>query len=442
MPRAHAHAAILSVGDELILGQTLDTNSPWLSQRLAALGIMPTRHATAPDDLAAQVQAFGDLARAADLLICTGGLGPTADDLTRQALARAVGDSLVEDPISLEQVRACFEARGRPMPSINAIQALRPSGARALPNLFGTAPGLQAVWREGEHACDVFCLPGPPREMGPMFDAQVVPRLRPPPGTLLTRNLHTVGLGESDLATRLGPLMARDRMPLVGTTASGGIVSVRLRYRGPLPGEQAEALMDRDEREVRRLAGPHVFANGEATLGEAVVVQMRSEHRTLAVAESCTGGRVAGLVTDVAGASAVLRAGWVTYANESKVRDLGVPLELVSPGGPGAVRFETASAMARCALIRAGVTDALSVTGVAGPTGGSPEKPVGTVFVALASRRDASILTDTRRFQLLGERASIRAWSGTCALATLWMHLAGAPDTPLLRQVDRRLERT
>ncbi len=436
----HARAAVLSVGDELTLGQTLDTNSQWLSQRLASLGITVACHVTVPDDLSAQTRALRELAGRVDLLICTGGLGPTADDLTRQALAGALGQELVEDPVSLEQVRAFFRSRGREMPAINAVQAQRPRSAMALANPVGTAPGLHAASRVGANACDVFCLPGPPKEMAPMFEAQVLPRLRLPQTTLIARAIHTVGIGESDLATRLGSLMARDRMPLVGTTASGGVVSVRLRYEGPLGNEDATALVDRDERAVRALAGPHAFGVGETSLAEAVVHAMREQRRTLALAESCTGGRLAGLITDVPGSSAVFLAGWVTYSNQAKARDLGVDEAMLGPGGPGAVSQEAACAMATGALARSGATDALGVTGIAGPGGGSQEKPVGTVHVALASRGEIDVRVDARRFHLPGDRASVRAWGGTCALAMLWLRLAGAADTPLLRQVDRRVD--
>lgn len=436
----HARAAVLSVGDELTLGQTLDTNSQWLSQRLASLGISVACHMTVPDDLDAQTRALRDLAGRVDLLICSGGLGPTADDLTRQAIAGALGEELVEDPASLEQVREFFRSRGREMPAINAVQAQRPSSATSLANPVGTAPGLHAILRFEGHACDLFCLPGPPKEMMPMFEAQVLPRLRLPSSTLITRAIHTVGIGESDLAMRLGSLMARDRMPLIGTTASGGVVSVRLRYAGPLGQEEAAALLDRDERAVRSLAGPHAFGAGETTLAETVVHTMRSRHRTLALAESCSGGRLAGLITDVPGSSAVFLSGWVTYSNQAKVRDLGVDEALLAIGGPGAVSHETACAMARGALARSGATNALGVTGIAGPSGGSMEKPVGTVHVALASRGDVEVRVDSRRFQLPGDRASVRDWSSTCALAMLWLHLAGAPGTPLLRQVDRRVD--
>lgn len=430
----HAHAAILSVGDELTLGQTLDTNSRWIAARLLDLGIVVREHATVPDDLDAHAAAFARLAGACDLVVCTGGLGPTLDDLTRHALARAMGDTLVEDPLSLAQVEGYFEARGRPMPAINRVQALRPAHATPLPNLHGTAPGLFATLRADGRACDAFCLPGPPREMIPMFESQVVPRLRPVPGrTVVTRVMHTVGIGESDLATRLGAMMDRGNTPMVGTTASGGIVSVRVRYEGPLPPDDAAAMVDRVVAQARALAGPHAFGEGPDTLASAVVHALAKRHETLAVVESCTGGLLGGALTDVPGSSSAFVGGYITYANERKQRDVGVPASIFAREGPGAVSRECAEVMARGGRERAGATFALAVTGVAGPDGGSAEKPVGTVWIALA--HPAGI--DARRFSMVGDRGSIRTWSVTSALAMLWLRLAKAPGTPLLREDER-----
>ncbi|MBM4107758.1 MAG: competence/damage-inducible protein A [Phycisphaerae bacterium] len=432
MATEHRTAAILAVGDEIVLGQSLDTNSRWLSQRLFDLGIVPVEHATVGDDLGAHAAAFRRLAERADMVVCTGGLGPTADDLTRAALAGASGDTLVEDAGALASIEAFLKERGRAMSPLNRTQARRPSRAAWLPNGHGTAPGLA-----GEvGACDVFCIPGPPAEMRPMFEGHVRPRLKPPTDRAVrTRALHCVGLGESDLADRLGSLMSRDRNPTVGTTASGGVVSVRL--RSVAPGEaEAERLLDADEHEVRRLAGPHLFGADGETIAGAVVGRLVARGRGLVVAESCTGGMLGAMVTQVPGSSAVFRGGWIVYDNRAKVADLGVPGALLGAGGPGAVSREVAAAMAEGALRHGRDRDAdtaLAITGIAGPEGGSPDKPVGTVFVALA-RADAA--TDVRRFSMAGDRESVRRWSALSALAMLWMHLAGAPATRLLREIE------
>lgn len=432
MSQEHRTAAILSVGDELLLGQGLDTNSRWLSERLVERGIVPIEHATVGDDRRAHADAFRRLAARADLILCTGGLGPTADDLTRQALADASDDTLVEDPAALASIEAFLSARGRAVSELNRTQALRPSRGGFFANANGTAPGL---WTK-IGSCEVYCLPGPPPEMRPMFEACVVPRLRPPTGMRLrTRALHCVGLGESDLAERLSDLMRRGRNPTVGTTASGGVVTVRLRA---VAGDdaQAEHLLDADERVVRAVAGPHLFGTGDDTVAGAVVRGMIGRGQGLVVAESCTGGLLGEWITRVPGASATFRGGWIVYDNRAKIADLGVPESLLGPGGPGAVSAETARAMAEGALARARDREAhaaLAITGIAGPEGGSPAKPVGTVYVALALRGTS---TDVRRFSMAGDRESIRRWSALSALAMLWMHLAGAPSTRLLRQVD------
>ncbi|MCX5690939.1 MAG: competence/damage-inducible protein A, partial [Planctomycetota bacterium] len=272
MRTPHSTAAILSVGDELVLGQTLDTNSRWLSQQLTDAGIMPVIHLTVPDDLGAQQQAFTQLAAKVDVIIASGGLGPTADDLTREALAAAMGVPLELDPVSLSQIEAFFAARGRTMSDLNRVQAMFPRSAMPIPNIHGTAPGIMGQVRTDGHACEVFCIPGPPREMMPMFTSLVLPRLRPDPSRAIhTRVLHTFGIGESDLAQRLGPLMARDADPMVGTTASGGVVSIRIRCRGSHGDDRVVQAMHRCEQACRGAGGDYVFGAGDDSLAAACV---------------------------------------------------------------------------------------------------------------------------------------------------------------------------
>lgn len=416
------------MGDELTLGQTLDTNSRWLSARLLELGIVTVEHATVPDDLGATGAAFKRLSGTVDLLISTGGLGPTADDLCRAALAAAMDDRLVVDGEALEQISRWFAGRGRVMMDINRVQAMRPSRGTCLPNGNGTAPGLHG--RIGE--CDVFCLPGPAREMMPMFEECVRVRLAPVPGrTVATRVLHTYGIGESELATRLGSLMERDRMPLVGTTASGGVVSIRIRYEGLLQVSEASAVLDRCAAEARRCSDPFVFGENETTLPAAVLTMLVERGQTLAAVESCTGGLLGAMITEVPGSSKAFVGGWITYSNEMKTAEVGVPADLLAQHG--AVSGEVAAAMARGGLEKCGADYCLSITGIAGPDGGTEAKPVGLVFVTLASRQGAA---DVRRFRMTGDRESIREWSARSALAVLRMHLIGKPGTRLLRQAD------
>jgi nicotinamide-nucleotide amidase len=441
--REHATAAIVSQGDEIVLGQTLDTNSRWIAEQLVDLGVSVVEHVSVPDDLGAITRTITRLAAGVDLVVCTGGLGPTADDLTRDALAHAMGEALVEDPISLEQVRAFFAARKRDMPEINRVQSLRPASARSLPNLCGTAPGLLCTMNGG---ADVFCLPGPPGELRAMFEHQVMGRLRPPGGrTVRTLALHTIGLGESDVATRLGALMARSHMPLVGTTASGAVVSVRLRCEGVMARERADELLAETGTQVRRVLGAHVFAEGGTApdpLPAAVVAKLRSDGRTLGVVESCTAGLLGSMVGGVPGASDVFAGGGIVYHNSLKTSFAGVRGETLA--AHGAVSRECAIEMARGGLDACGVSDCLAITGIAGPGGASPGKPVGTVWIALARRttggdtrlNGGGALVDVRRFAMLGDRTSVQAWSARMALAILWLHLSGAPTTRLLREVN------
>lgn len=439
--RSHTLAAIVSMGDELTLGQSLDTNSRWLAQRLVERGIVPMEHLTLPDDLAGITAALQRLADDHDLILCTGGLGPTADDLTRQALAQASGDVLIEDPVSLEQIRTWFAGRGRAMPSLNAVQALRPSRGSAIPNEQGTAPGIAAhISSAAGDGADCFCMPGPPREMMAMFDSRLAGLLRPPAGrTVLTRSLHTMGLGESEIAARLGDLMRRDASPLVGTTASWGMVSVRIRYEGTGPAQEAQRAIRVVEQRVRESVGRWVICEQEASLAAAAVDALRRASQTLTVVESCTAGLLGSLIGEIPGASDVFAGGWITYSNRLKHSQVGVPEELLA--AHGAVSAQTAAAMARGGLERGGADHCLAITGIAGPSGGSEEKPVGTVYIAHGNRHPQGqhALIDVRRFQMAGDRESIRQWSARSALAILWYALAGRADTPLLRQTVREL---
>jgi nicotinamide-nucleotide amidase len=277
-------AAVLSIGDELVLGTTLDTNGRTVSEALREAGLDVVEHRTVRDDRAAIAAAMRDLAASCDVLVSTGGLGPTDDDLTRDALNDLCdgGAPMVEDPQSRADLEAWFAGRGRAMAAINLRQAMRPRGARAIRNPGGTAPGLAA--RIG--ACRTWCLPGPPREMVPMLEGDVLPAVRPAGAPALAKcTVGTYGLGESSLAERLGVRMARDREPAVGTTASGSIVSIQVVARGPdaprRAAEEAEACAS--------IAAPYAFGTDGASLASALLDECRARRRTVTVAESCTG---------------------------------------------------------------------------------------------------------------------------------------------------------
>lgn len=422
-----ATAGLLSIGDELMLGQTVDRNSAWLSGELASIGIECREHRTVPDDAAAIAAALRELAASNALVISTGGLGPTEDDLTREGLAAAGGDrSLVEDAAALAQIEAWFAGRGRPMPASNRRQALRPRDGECLPNAHGTAPGLAG--RIG--ASLAFCLPGPPREMSPMFAASVAPRLVGIAGgrCVRTRAVHAFGLGESLLAERIADLMRRGAEPSVGTTASGGRVSARIRSVGEA--EACERAIAAAAAEIRRRWSPYAYGEESETLADAVGGQLAAAGATVAVAESCTAGLLSATLVESAGASRYHLGGWIVYSNELKHRQLGVPREMLERHG--AVSAEVAATLARQAAIAADATYALSVTGIAGPGGAVEGKPVGTVFVGLSDRSGGSPLEQVRRILVPGDRQTVRERSVGTALMMLRLRLLGQDDAPLL----------
>ena len=411
------NAVILSVGDELVLGQTVDTNSAWLSAKLTGSGVMTTYHKTVADDQAAIAAAVREAAATADLVIVTGGLGPTADDLTRQALADVLGKPLDLHPPSLERIRKFFKSLGREMSPSNRIQAMVPRGGEILDNDWGTAPGIKLQTGKAS----IFVFPGVPREMIPMYDRYVVPALGRKSGrTILTETLQTFGAGESTVAEKLGDLMRRDGNPMVGTTVSGGIVSVRIRSDFPTP-EPARVHLNRVTKAVEERLGLLVFGRGTMTLQETVGRLLQKAGHTVATAESCTGGLVARLLTDLPGASSYFRGGWIVYADALKEHELGVSASVLA--AHGAVSEQTVRLLAAHAARKAQTDYALAVSGVAGPDGGSPEKPVGTVWIALAAGGEAGDRVTAERFQFPGDRDMVRDRAAKAALNMLRLHL-------------------
>ena len=379
---------LINTGSELLLGRVLNTHLQWLGRQLQDRGYAIHRQVAVPDGGRDIEESVREALGRADLVLTTGGLGPTGDDLTRERIASLLGRSLHHDPVVSESIRHFFESRGRRVPERTHVEALVPDGARVLPNRHGTAPGLVLVVEpnpfraEGRRSVLVM-LPGPPRELRPMFTHEVVPVLSeffPLAAPQVCRTLRTTGLGESYLEERVAPPLAslvQAGMDL-GYCARVGEVEVRFVGHGPSAAHQvAEA-----EGIVRGLIAEHIFGVDDDTLEGVVVQQFTRAGQTLALAESCTGGHIANRLTNVPGASAVLLAGYVTYANEAKVRALGV--QPTTLRDHGAVSEATAREMAEGARRASGADWAVAVTGIAGPGGGTPEKPVGTVWLAWA----------------------------------------------------------
>ncbi len=410
-------AGIISVGTELTTGQCVDTNAAWLSGQLTRRGVEVVEHVTVGDDRERIRDAISHVLDRSDLVIITGGLGPTPDDVTRHALADAIGQPLEESREALAQLRAMFERWQRALHESNLVQALIPAGCTVLPNARGTAPGI--AYRRGD--ARLFALPGVPAEMKAMFEAAVLPALGTRGGTGCTRSARLLcfGISEARLGETLADLMAAGRNPSVGTTASAAVISVRVNARG---GDEAEAvrLLDADAVEIRRRLGQVVFAEGEETLQTAVAKLLARQCKTVATAESCTGGLLAKRLTDVSGSSVYFLRGIVAYANEVKTDLLNVPAKLIETHG--AVSAPVAGAMATGCRSAAAADFALSITGIAGPSGGNPpKKPVGLVFIGLVDSASVAV----RRF-LFGDhltRGEIRDRACKMALNMLRLRL-------------------
>lgn len=405
-------ASVISIGTELALGQTVDTNTAWLARQLAEIGWRCRRHVTVADERADIREQVVSCAASTDAVLVTGGLGPTEDDLTRQALADAAGCELVPDAAALERIRVFFALRGREMPEQNRVQALRPATGRLLENRCGTAPGVEV------NICGtpVYALPGVPGEMKEMFAREVLPALRARGGgrVLQSRVLHTVGMPESELGARIADLMRRGRNPEVGTSAALGLIDVRIYAEAESP-QAAQALLDADEALIRSRLGAYVFGRNGQTLAGAVGELLVQRGETVCLAESCTGGLIGAWLTDVAGSSRYFLGGCVAYADAIKQALLGVPAETLA--AHGAVSEATARCMAGGARERFRATHALSVTGIAGPTGATADKPVGLVYIGLAG--PSGVRVHEYRFGPDSSRDVVRVRAARQALALL-----------------------
>jgi nicotinamide-nucleotide amidase len=402
---------ILATGDELLSGQLVDTNSPWLMDRLWELGLLVRRKTLVGDDRADLAAILAEATARCDVLVVSGGMGPTEDDLTAECVARAMGVPLELDEASLAAIRERFARLGRVMTPNNEKQALFPRGATVLPNRYGSAPGFTVRLGRAE----VTCLPGVPSEFKGLCEELVLPRLAARAGEVpAARIVKLFGIPESHADARMRPLMDANPDVRFGYRAHWPEIHVKWRVAGPGAVARADAILE----EARRLFGDALWTDdGKAELAAVVVAALARRGERLAAAESCTGGLVAELVTRVPGSSQVFDLGLVAYANSAKTALAGVPAELIERHG--AVSEEVARALAEGAR-RAGATAwGIGITGVAGPTGGSEAKPVGTVHLALAGADGTRALA--RRYP--GERERVRRMAAYDALNELRLAL-------------------
>lgn len=413
-PERIARAVVIAVGSELLTPDRIDTNSLLVTRRLDELGIR-LRYKTVVgdcrDDLA---QALQLAIPRADLIVLSGGLGPTADDVTRETVAAVFGAPLDEDPDVVAAIRARFAARGLPMPDINRRQALIPRGASALVNTQGTAPGL---WIEHDGVACV-ALPGPPRELRSMLETVVRERIAPSSGGegVFRRVIRVTGRSESHVEEAAHPVYSRWRSAPVpietSILASLGQIDLHLAARSRTQAAAAAAL-DAATNALAGVLGRDLVSSDGALLETVVGRLLRAAGRRVAVAESCTGGLVASRLTDIAGSSAYVQAGWVVYSNAAKVA-LGVDAAAIAEHG--AVSEPVARALASAARERAGVDYGIGLTGIAGPGGGTPAKPVGTVHVALAGPQGPPLV---RALNLPGAREQVKYQASQAALDLL-----------------------
>jgi nicotinamide-nucleotide amidase len=407
---------VVAVGTELLLGQIVNSNAATIGARLAEVGLDHYRQSVVGDNLARVTEAIAEAAARSDAVIITGGIGPTQDDLTREALCIAAGVEMRFSDEHGRRLREWWESRGREMPESNLRQAQHPEGSMLIPNDKGTAPGLRI--RIGE--CWVFALPGVPQEMGPMLDLEVLPFLLEQRtgegGAIVSRILRTWGESESRVAELLSDLYVDGLNPTLAFLAGAGEIKVRLTARAPSQ-EDAEALIAPVEEEVRRRLGRFVFGVDAETVERLILASSRAQGWLLATAESVTGGSVASALTDVPGASEIFVGGVVAYAAEAKSALLGVDPAVIEEFGQ--VSEEVAMAMAAGVIDRLGADAAVAVTGSAGPT--PLEHPPGTVIVGVITPEGEG----SRKLRLPGDRELVRTYATTAALHCLRLGLEG-----------------
>jgi nicotinamide-nucleotide amidase len=403
-------AEIIAIGSELLTPQRVDTNSLFLTGELNGLGVEVVTKSVIGDDLNRLADAVRRAVSRSEIVILCGGLGPTEDDLTRDAVAGALDRKLIYHPEITEVLEQRFAQLKRKMVEVNKRQAFLIEGAEMLPNDRGTAPGQ---WIE-DSGSFVMLLPGPPHEMKAMFTRQCLPRLARivPRQVIHTLVLRVAGMPESDLDQLIAPVYKKYDNPVTTILAAAGDIQIHLRAHCPTEGE-ALALLAEVGGPIELLLGDRIYSRNGQALEEVVGDMLRGRHNTLAVAESCTGGLLGERITSVPGSSAYFLGGFITYTNRMKMEWLGVPEDTIAECG--AVSKETAEAMALGTRRRTGSTYALAITGVAGPDSGGEKAPVGTIYVALADAAGCQVL----HRQFIGDRTRIRQFATQMALDML-----------------------
>ena len=375
-------AEIIAIGSELLTPGFQDTNSLFLTEQLNHLGIPVVMRTIAGDHEEQLEHALRSAMDRTPVVLTIGGLGPTEDDITRKVVAQVARRQLVLDNSILEQIEKRFSQRGRNMPANNARQALIPSGADVLDNPNGTAPG---VWlTTGRNT--LILLPGPPRELKPMFDRLCHPRLAQMAGSIVleTRMYRTTGIPESTLDARIAPIYTRYKNPQTTVLSKPGQVDIHLTARGSTS-DEAQRVLEEVGRQIEDELGDSIFASSRQEIEEVVGMYLVMKHATISTAESCTGGLLAERLTRVPGSSRYFRSGVVTYSNQSKIELAGIPPLVLEM--EGAVSKDVAIGLAESVRVNLGTTIGVGITGIAGPTGGSVDKPVGTVHIAVAGPR-------------------------------------------------------
>ncbi|MFL0270212.1 competence/damage-inducible protein A [Candidatus Clostridium radicumherbarum] len=402
-------AEILAVGTEILLGDIVNTNAHYLSQRLANLGISVYYQTVVGDNEERLLKAYDLAFKRADLVIATGGLGPTKDDLTKEIGAKYFGKDMYLHEESYKHIKELFDKLNRPISEGNKKQAIIPEGALILPNPNGTAPGC--IIEEGNKV--LVMLPGPPKEMEPMFEASVVPYLdKFSDGVIVSKVVRVVGLGESAMAEKVLDLIENQTNPTVAPYAKDNESILRITAKANTI-KDAEALITPIEEEIRKRIGEDIYAEGEISLSEVVGEMLVRNNLTIGTAESCTGGLLSGTLINYPGISSVFLEGAVTYSNEAKIKRLGVKAETLESFG--AVSEETAAEMAEGIARTAGTDIGISVTGVAGPGGGTLEKPVGLIYIGLYFKGKVKV----KKLNCNGDRQKVRNRTVVAALDLL-----------------------